>query len=1034
MRAYVLIRLAAVLSLVVLVLTFCTNTHAQRKNQATAEIFGVVKGAEGAPVVLHLRALDDNPIRYYDGYEQTAGTDGSFHFAEIQPGTYQLETDPSGFRIPAPEGIALHAGESRKGIVVSVTRSFSLCGRVTENGTAKDDTWVNVYRYNPEFATLSQEFIPHLGSGGSFSIANLTPGTYYLAGYTTYYPGSFNFNGAKPILVGADNPKTCNLEIPLQYTGCHVTKVSGRIASLSGDGPADGSAKYKVLFLSTNKAGGRMAAIIASNSNDVYKSEDSFSATVCQGNYDVVLSDEYQIGSWGDSPTHKVVFDSRNIEVGATAIDGVELTPHAMASISGEMPGMTHNVSCPAGGPRVRVSILRDGDGQFQSVQLDDKNRFNFHHVAPGEYTISVGPFAREAFYLNSILVDGKPIDGRKFTVAQTQPMTMVINVSGDLKNAAGHLSPEVRREPRWEVGWTRPKGSVAGRVLTVNQAGTTLELQSARYNSNASVEYTVHAGEDGSFRFNTVDPGVYTLRAVGKGILTTAYGSMEAGERGTPIVVRRGAQIQGLTLSPARLSAVCGRLTGPEGGPQAGARISLQWSHGGNIYGEQTGESQALTDAEGRFRIAGVSPGEYFLSSPLDGNRIVFFSPDGAAGTATPLVVHAGADVGCGKSAALNLAVPQNYKKTYAFSGNVNGDLPAAIGDRFWAGLLTVRPSGEQQFLAVAKLDAERRFSFDNVPGGHFVLQLHSAYGPEPEMWSGPYGPVEHLLTSQKIDIPDGMANVSITPMPLPTVTGTVHFTDVPKEWKNHFDVGQQKITLVPREYRAPFSAMLAADGSFSIGPEDVGDYEVHLDLRAPLYIQSVKLDGREIKGRYFHLATAASAKLEVQVSGDSGQVNARVLPDPSLPMAEPSVSETCSKSAYPEPAVVLFPDPMFAQEIANAEPELDFTAQLRLFRSTAFADRNNPTLQILAVPPGHYRALAIQGPGIMGSPFGRPNAHSKVMQKLWNELAALGEPVTVQSGVPLELTLRDKTIDANRAAAKMGVPLERGLLDWWR
>ena len=47
----------------------------------------------------------------------------------------------------------------------------------------------------------------------------------------------------------------------------------------------------------------------------------------------VKLSDEYRIGPWGDSPTHKVVFDSHNIEVGDTAVDGVELTPRAMASI-----------------------------------------------------------------------------------------------------------------------------------------------------------------------------------------------------------------------------------------------------------------------------------------------------------------------------------------------------------------------------------------------------------------------------------------------------------------------------------------------------------------------------------------------------------------------------------------------------------------------------------------------------------------------------------------------------------------------------
>ena len=58
-----------------------------------------------------------------------------------------------------------------------------------------------------------------------------------------------------------------------------------------------------------------------------------------------------------------------------------------------------------------------------------------------------------------------------------------------------------------------------------------------------------------------------------------------------------------------------------------------------------------------------------------------------------------------------------------------------------------------------------------------------------------------------------------------------------------------------------------------------------MNFDLRAPLYVQSVNLDGREIKGRYFHLAATAPAKLEVEVSGGWGQVNAHILADSSLP-----------------------------------------------------------------------------------------------------------------------------------------------------
>jgi hypothetical protein len=1034
-------RSTAITFLASLALLFCVLAQAQPKNKATADLLGVVGGSDGASVLLHLRALDENPVRYYDGYEVKAANDGSFDFADIQPDPYQLETDGTGFTLAAPRLITLHPSETRRGVTVTVTPTLSLCGRVTDNGAPRNNTWVNAYRYNPEFGTLSQTFFPHTGADGSFQFENVSPGMYYLEGYTTYYPGSFIFNGAKPIIIGYGTPTSCAIEIPLQYTGCHATKVSGHIDSV----PGDSDAKYKVQFLATNQAGGSMEAPIASNINDIYRPRDNFNAIVCQGKYDVVLSDDQRIAPWEeDRPSHKVVFDIQHVDVGVTAIETMELTPHPMASISGEVPGMAHNVACPAGGPRAHVSILRAGDGQFQTMDLDDNNRFNFRYVEPGDYTIYVGPIARESFYLESILLDGKPTKGRKFTVAQAQPLNMVINISGDLTKALGHLSPDVRKEPRWEVAWTRPKGSVAGRVVGVSPEDITIRLRAARYNSNASAEYVAHTDEDGTFEFNPVDPGVYTLLAEGEDIIATEFGASEAGKRGTPIVVARGAHLQNLTLSPTKLSSICGRVTNSQGLPQAGIQILAGWSTNADLHGRQMGRksrraahdlsldpSAILTDAAGRFRVDGVSPGEYFPESSLDVDRAVYFSLDGTLRAATPVIVQAGKDVGCGSSPALNLTVPDNYKQLYAFSGKVEGDLPPAIGDRFWLSLLDVSPSGSESYVANTTLDATHRFSFDKVPGGRFLLELHSAYGPQPMAWSGPYGPVSHLLASQTIDVQDGMTEVTITPMQLPTVTGTVHFNRVPEDWKKNLDITQHQIVLRPREYRAPFSASLSKDGAFSLGPEDPGDYEVDLELRGPLYLQSVRLDGREIKGRYFHLSSAVTANLEVEVSGDSGQLNARITPDASLPMAEPPVQETCSKSAWPQFEVVLFPDPLFVTPTMEQEPNSGSANPPRLLRAASYGDVNDPDFRIEAVPPGRYRALAVQTPG-MTSLFGRGDIDNHFQRKLWSALAALGDPVTVQSEGKVELALPDKTIDADRVAANLGLSLERGLFEW--
>jgi hypothetical protein len=489
---------------------------------------------------------------------------------------------------------------------------------------------------------------------------------------------------------------------------------------------------------------------------------------------------------------------------------------------------------------------------------------------------------------------------------------------------------------------------------------------------------------------------------------------------RGMPIVVERDAHIEGLALSLPKLSAICGIVTDSAGIPQASRRIFMQSSRGGSALGYSQGPAEVSTDAGGRFRFDGLSPGDYFPASPLDVNRMVFFSPDGTLGAATPVHVPAGKDVGCGADSSLDLRVPPNYKATYSFGGKISGDLPASVGDRFELELIDSRTTGAQNYGARAKLDAGHRFSFDKVPGGKYLLQLYGAYGPEPLMWSGPYMPVSHLLASQLVDIHDGMTEVTVTPTLLSDVTGTVHFNHVPEAWAKNFDIAQQKIMLVPREYRQPFSANLSADGSFRIASEDAGDYEVNLNLHVPLlYIQSVRLDGREIEGRYFYLNAATAAKLDIEVRDDSGQVNARIEPDESLPMAEPPVIGTCSKSSWPQYMVVLFPDPMPTSRV-----------QARLLLGSAFG--GDPKVQIPAVPPGRYRALAMQlEEQTIWWPNERHEDLTDFRQKLWSALVALAEPVTVSASGTVELTLPDRTIDVDRIAAKIDAPLDRGLFD---
>jgi hypothetical protein len=151
-------------------------------------------------------------------------------------------------------------------------------------------------------------------------------------------------------------------------------------------------------------------------------------------------------------------------------------------------------------------------------------------------------------------------------------------------------------------------------------------------------------------------------------------------------------------------------------------------------------------------------------------------------------------------------------------------------------------------------------------------------------------------------------------------------------------------------------------------------------------------------------------------------------VVPDGSLPVPEPSVRISCSRSSWPEYQVVLFPDPLFAKPNGAESGSASLIAP-HLLTASGVGDTK---LQISSVPPGRYRALATGIPGGLPTPWRISALGDSFAERSWNALAALGEPVTVPAGGVLELTLPDRTVDAMRVAAELGAPLDHGLLDW--
>ncbi len=163
-------------------------------------------------------------------FTATSGDDGKFAIENIDPGrNYQLSVQRPGF-VPARYGarsansngapISLEAGQTLKGISISMTPQGVISGRITDqSGDPVQGAMVAVMRrtYQRGSRQLQPQNTMSTNDQGEFRAANLAPGRYYLvvsgarpglpaassqartANVTTYYPNAPDPQGAAPI-------------------------------------------------------------------------------------------------------------------------------------------------------------------------------------------------------------------------------------------------------------------------------------------------------------------------------------------------------------------------------------------------------------------------------------------------------------------------------------------------------------------------------------------------------------------------------------------------------------------------------------------------------------------------------------------------------------------------------------------------------------------------------------------------------------------------------------------------------------------
>jgi hypothetical protein len=164
---------------------------------------------------------------------------------------------------------------------------------------------------------------------------------------------------------------------------------------------------------------------------------------------------------------------------------------------------------------------------------------------------------------------------------------------------------------------------------------------------------------------------------------------------------------------------------------------------------------------------------------------------------------------------------------------------------------------------------------------------------------------------------------------------------------------------------------------------------------------------------------------RLEVELGSEVASVHAKVNPDTSFSLPAIPLNERCQGTG--RYTVLLFPDPLVSPAV-DSEPEQTlhlFTAwSLGVFcNGVANGVQQYWDGNIQQIPPGRYYALAVRDANLTaaGNSFRGPISAER--RRLFIALAAIAAPVVLHEGENLELGLTDKTIDASRIAAKVGL-----------
>lgn len=435
---------------------------------------------------------------------------------------------------------------------------------------------------------------------------------------------------------------------------------------------------------------------------------------------------------------------------------------------------------------------------------------------------------------------------------------------------------------------------------------------------------YSVTTDNEGNFTIEGVAAGRYTLMAERTGFVTQRYGARSATAPGTPLTLKEGDRLTGLTISLTPQAVLAGRITDQDGDPLQGiqVRASRQVYQGGRR--QLRTEGSAITDDEGNYRIANLAPGRYYLladtraeggpgiqigapallTEKRETADVLTYFPNALDWRgASPIELAAG-------DQRLGVNFQMRRERVYSIRGvavDLTTNQPAAN-----ALILVLPPEAEVGPSALAnqtRTAPDGTFTIHNLPSG--VYRLHGSAGGPISLAGGggmmfvalgPGGPGAQISTARgSVEVVIGSSDVDNVALALSAggqIKGSVRIEggDVADlQAATQQQQAQMPAGLPPLPLPNTFNVQLLPvagisvngpttrtnpDGTFEITGVGADKYAVNVNIPpglAELYVKSIRFGGADITHSPLEL-NAGGGTLEIVLAKGAGEITGTV------------------------------------------------------------------------------------------------------------------------------------------------------------